>query len=622
MLDAGSKGIYKDALITMGRHNTKTILHTHRILFLSLCLAIFMLTGCQFFSRSDEQSKNSSNNPHQITIRIQLEGLEGDLQRNVRARLSRIQTNEISNDARFRARLTNEIRLGLKALGHYEPIIDFEFEPRTPPSRPVLFVRVNPGPPILLVKTDIKILGDAKNDPAFDELIERLSPEIGKPINHGQFDQFRAAINNLALNRGYFDATFVQAKLGISIERQEGIWLIEFDSGHRYKYGNITYTGSQIDDDFLNNLAPFNIGDPYLADDMVEFNRRLSRTNWFNSVIVTPDLDNLNPTEPINLNGALSARTKNSIDVGMGYSTDVGVRGIFTWRRPWWNSFGHSSETNLNISAKEQIADFNYQIPLKRNALDHYYLIQTGFKRQDFNDTRSDSATINVARFWGRFLGWQLSTNLRWSIDDFTQGAVNNRTMLIMPGVNVNRTRTVGAGMPTWGDTQRYSVDFSNKSIGSDIDFAILQAQYALIRTPFNNHRILSRANIGWIETNSFDAVPPSLRFFAGGDRSIRGYSFRSISPRDELGKLAGASQLATGSLEYQYNFSGSWWSATFIDAGNASNAVFEDNVKTGAGIGVRWASPVGPVRFDIATPINDRDNNSIQFYIGLGPEL
>lgn len=600
-------------------HKLKKCLFSVFFHFLIL-LSISILIGCQFFK--DNESINAPSTPHARTIRIQLEGLEGDLQRNVRARFSRIQTNEISNDNRFRARLTNEIKLGLKALGHYEPEITFEFEDRPAPSRPVLFVKVNPGPPILLTSIDIRLLGDALNDEAFDNMLTRLTPKLGEPINHSQFDSLITAFNNLALNRGYFDATFNQRKLGVSIENRQAVWIIEFDSGHRYKYGNISYTGSQIDHDFLDNLAPFNESDPYLADDIVEFNRRLSRTNWYNSAIVTPNLDNLNKGDSVDLNGAFTARTKNAIDVGMGFSTDVGVRGIFTWRRPWWNNFGHSSETNLNISAKEQIADFNYRIPLRRNPLDHYYLLQTGFKRQDFNDTRSDSATLNVARFWGRIKGWQVSTNLRWSFDDFTQGSVNNRTMLLMPGVNLNRTRTVGAGMPSWGDTQRYSIDVSDKMIGSDINFAIFQAQYAFIRTPFINHRFLGRANLGWVETNAFDAVPPSLRFFAGGDRSIRGYKFRSISPRDSEGKLAGASQLVTGSVEYQYNFTGSWWSAAFVDSGNASDQVFEEDVKTGAGLGVRWASPVGPVRFDIATPINDRDNNSIQFYIGLGPEL
>lgn len=117
--------------------------------------------------------------------------------------------------------------------------------------------------------------------------------------------------------------------------------------------------------------------------------------------------------------------------------------------------------------------------------------------------------------------------------------------------------------------------------------------------------------------------MPPSLRFFAGGDRSIRGYKFRSISPRDDEGKLTGASKLLTGSLEYQYNFTGRWWGAVFVDTGDAVNDLRINDLKTGAGVGIRWASPVGPVKFDFAVPVNDSEKrNDLQFYIGLGPEL
>ncbi|STQ46701.1 Outer membrane protein/protective antigen OMA87 [Ewingella americana] len=116
--------------------------------------------------------------------------------------------------------------------------------------------------------------------------------------------------------------------------------------------------------------------------------------------------------------------------------------------------------------------------------------------------------------------------------------------------------------------------------------------------------------------------MPPSLRFFAGGDRSIRGYKYKSLSPRDSDGKLTGASKLATGSLEYQYNVTGKWWGAVFVDSGEAVNDIAKSNVKTGAGVGVRWASPIGPVKFDIAAPVADKDEHGLQFYIGLGPEL
>lgn len=151
----------------------------------------------------------------------------------------------------------------------------------------------------------------------------------------------------------------------------------------------------------------------------------------------------------------------------------------------------------------------------------------------------------------------------------------------------------------------------------------MIQAQNVWIRTLEDKHRFVARGNVGWIETNSFSRVPPSLRFFAGGDRSIRGYKFRSISPRDDEGKLTGASKLLTGSLEYQYNFTGRWWGAVFVDTGDAVNNLKINDLKTGAGVGIRWASPVGPVKFDFAVPVNDSERrNDLQFYIGLGPEL
>lgn len=142
------------------------------------------------------------------------------------------------------------------------------------------------------------------------------------------------------------------------------------------------------------------------------------------------------------------------------------------------------------------------------------------------------------------------------------------------------------------------------------------------IRTLYDRHRFVVRGNLGWIEADNFDKVPPDLRFFAGGDRSIRGYKYKSISPKDDDGKLIGASKLATGSLEYQYNVSGKWWGAVFVDSGEAVSDIRESDFKTGAGVGVRWQSPVGPIKLDIARPIGDKEEHGLQFYIGLGPEL
>lgn len=176
--------------------------------------------------------------------------------------------------------------------------------------------------------------------------------------------------------------------------------------------------------------------------------------------------------------------------------------------------------------------------------------------------------------------------------------------------------------MPRWGDSQRYTIQWSDSLWGSDADFVALEMQHTLIRTFAERHRFVLRSHAGWIETNDFKNVPPDLRYFAGGDRSLRGYDYESISPRDENGDLTGATKLFTGSVEYQFKVTGKWWAAAFMDFGDAVDRWQDFKVKKGAGLGVRWESPLGPIKLDIARPVGSGAPNNWQFYIGLGPEL
>ena len=554
-------------------------------------------------------------------VRLQVEGLTGALQKNVRAQLSTIESDEVTADQRFRARVDDAIRDGLKALGYYEPTIDFELRPPPAKGRQVLIARVSPGTPVRVGGTDVILRGGARTDSDYLDLL-KTRPAIGTVLNHNDYDSFKKGLTSVALRKGYFDSAFNKSQLGVALDRHQAFWDIDYDSGQRYRFGKVTFEGSQIRDEYLQNLVPFKEGDEYQTKDLAELNRRLSATGWFNSVIVAPEFEKSRKTKVLPLHGVVSPRTQNTIETGVGYSTDVGPRVKATWRKPWINSYGHSFTTTTSISAPEQQLDFSYKVPLLKNPLEQYYLVQGGFKRTDLNDTEADSTTLALSRYWDLSSGWQRAINLRWSLDHFTQGSVTNTTMLLYPGVMISRTRSRGGLMPTWGDSQRYSIDYSNTAWGSDVDFSVLQAQNVWIRTLYDRHRFVVRGNLGWIETGDFDRVPPDLRFFAGGDRSIRGYKYKSISPEDSEGKLKGASKLATGSLEYQYNVTGKWWGAAFVDSGEAVSDIRRSDFKTGAGVGVRWESPVGPVKLDFALPIADDDKHDLQFYIGLGPEL
>ena len=554
-------------------------------------------------------------------VRLQVEGLSGELEKNVRAQLSTIQSDEVTPDRRFRARVDDAIREGLKALGYYEPTIDFDLRPPPAKGRQVLIAKVTPGEPVRIGGTEVILRGGARTDRDYLDLLN-TRPAIGTILNHGDYDSFKSSLTRVALRKGYFDSEFNKSQLGVSLDRHQAFWDIDYNSGERYRFGPVTFEGSQIRDEYLQNLVPFKQGDYYTSQDLAELNRRLAATGWFSSVVVAPQFEKSRQTKVLPLQGVVSPRKENTVETGVGYSTDVGPRVKGTWKKPWMNSYGHSLTSSLSLSAPEQQLDFSYKVPLLKSPLEQYYLMQGGFKRTDLNDTKADSTTLAVSRFWEMSSGWQRALNLRWSLDHFTQANVTNTTMLIYPGVSVNRTRSRGGLMPTWGDSQRYSLDYSNTMWGSDINFIVAQAQDVWIRTLYDRHRFVVRGNLGWIEADDFNKVPPDLRFFAGGDRSIRGYKYKSISPKDDDGKLMGASKLATGSLEYQYNVSGKWWGAVFVDSGEAVSDIRKSDFKTGAGVGVRWQSPVGPIKLDIAAPVGDKDEHGLQFYIGLGPEL
>jgi len=116
--------------------------------------------------------------------------------------------------------------------------------------------------------------------------------------------------------------------------------------------------------------------------------------------------------------------------------------------------------------------------------------------------------------------------------------------------------------------------------------------------------------------------MPPSLRYFAGGDRSIRGYAWREVGPRTPApDKYAlGAKHLVVGSAEYEHYFGGGpWGAAVFVDTGSAFDNTID--LHTGVGLGVRWKSPVGPVRIDIAHGLNQPDSQ-FQLYLNIGADL
>ncbi|MED5510548.1 MAG: BamA/TamA family outer membrane protein, partial [Pseudomonadota bacterium] len=180
-----------------------------------------------------------------------------------------------------------------------------------------------------------------------------------------------------------------------------------------------------------------------------------------------------------------------------------------------------------------------------------------------------------------------------------------------------------------WADNTLYtrhggrlslSLSGASEALLSDVTFGQVVLRGKYIRSIGENSRIITRAAVGATEVNDFEQLPSSLRFFAGGDNSIRGFDYQSLGPEGDDGEVEGGRYLAVGSLEYENMFLGDWGGAVFTDFGNAYNS-FSDPIEYSVGVGVRWRSPVGLIRVDLAKALSDTDE-SIALHIVIGPDL
>ncbi|APX07425.1 outer membrane protein [Vibrio campbellii] len=548
-------------------------------------------------------------------VSLKIKGIDGALEDNVNAYLSSIPEDDYSTSLRFQARLEQSITEALNALGYYHAKISYTITK----DNDELIVNIKPGEPVRIKEMDVVISGEAGEDEEFTNLIKKSRLKEGRILNQGEYDALKSGIRNLALQRGYFNGDFKLSRLEVVPELNEANVRLHYDSGIRYHFGTVEILGSQIWEDRVDSLRPFKTGEPYLVSEVGEYNQNLSNTDWFSSVFVEPDLTKLDDGRDLPIKVSLAPAAKNQIETGIGYSTDTGVRGTLKWKKPWVSARGHSFDTALSLSKPEQTITAGYKIPLD-DVLHEYYQLQFGLKHLDNRDTESLESNLAVERHWITDGGWHKTLYVRHLYENFSQGLQEDGVQFVLPGASFSRTRTRGGNMPMWGDKQSVTVEYGDPALLSETRVLRLLGRTSWIRGIGQNHRGLFRLEGGANITDEFEKLSPSLRFFAGGDNNIRGYGYESISPTDSSGALTGAKYMVTSTLEYQYRVHGNWWGAVFYDIGDAFNKTPE--WKSGAGVGIRWASPVGPVSFDFAWGLDAEPDPEFRIHFSLGPEL
>uniref|UniRef100_UPI004048D05D autotransporter assembly complex protein TamA n=1 Tax=Rheinheimera sp. TaxID=1869214 RepID=UPI004048D05D len=548
------------------------------------------------------------------SYQFNISGVKGALRDNIDIYLQKYSDADNTPGVRFQATLQQEINTALQALGYYHSEISITVDETSPR---LLQIIVQAGEPIRISQSDIQLSGDAATDADFTALLANQAPKPGQVLHHGAYDGFKTALKSLALRKGYFDADFTLARLEVAPELKQAFVRLHFNSGNRYKFGAIKFSGNQITESRLHNLVPFSQGDYYLASQLGEFNQALAATGWFSSILVEGDTSQMQDyVLPVQV--YIEPERRNIIETGIGYSTDVKARLKLNWTKPWLNKAGHSLSSKLALSEIEQSVEAAYKLPLASVSAD-FYQLQLGFRNRDNQDTQSRESNLALERHWLLKSGWYRTASVRWLYEDFVQADQNDRISLIMPGLSYNRSQHSAGAMPASANRLLLGVEVSDEAWGSDASFVRLRSRVGWIGSAGTNHRFVTRLDGGAILMEGLSQLPPSLRFFAGGDNSIRGYGYETVSPRNNKNELTGGRYMATAALEYQYRVKADWWLAAFSDYGSAWDD--KPDWVQGVGFGVRWASPVGPVRLDLAWGLDGPDKG-FQLHFALGPEL
>ncbi|WP_323752064.1 autotransporter assembly complex family protein [Marinobacter sp.] len=554
-------------------------------------------------------------------VEVQVKGDHDALEDNARIFLGEVEGRTAEGLRRYAPTAEGQIKEALRALGYYNPKITWKVsEGESGAGLAELLLTVDPGAPVRVRQRNVDIRGPGSNDSEFvGELPAR--PRVGDVLNHGEYDSLRNSISNRARRLGYFDGKFETRELRVDPPEQIADINLSFESGERYRLGDVTFLeGHGFEQQLLEQYVTFEPGEPFHAGTVANLSRDLSNSGYFSGV----DLD-ASPSEaedrviPIKI--GLTPREPRSISAGVGFSTDVGPRFRGTWREHYINPMGHRRGLDTEVSKLRQSISGWYELPLDPPMTDSIRL-STGYQREEIENVASERLTLGQQ--WRHQLDtdWMQILGLRWEGERYTIGEdTQNTSSLLLPSVGYSKLHSNSPLDPSQGYRLQFDVTGAHRAALSDADILHVNFLARGLYTLADNHRFLARFNFGGVATNNFDDVPPSLRFFAGGDQTVRGYAYESLSPENSDGDVVGGRYLIVGSAEYQYEFTKNWRLAAFIDEGNAVNDVF-DPLATGVGIGIRWVSPVGPLRLDFAEGLNESLGGGWRVHFSMGPEL
>ena len=568
--------------------------------------------------------------------RVDIRGLDEAMTENVRVNLSL----EDSLDKTVTRRRLNylldvakdEAREALEPFGYYSPTINIRSSGNA--DALVVTLDIAQGEPVLVRKEDVRITNEGGDDRYLREELDAFTPKPGNIFSQPQYEASKAQITRRLAERGYFDADFIARRVEVTRADYAADVDLGWDSGLRYDMGKVSFVQDPkeiIDPALLEKLIYWKEGEYYHQGRLDRLRKSLVSLDYFSRIDIDPQPDKaVDYLVPVTVK--LSPAKRNTYNLGVSYGTDSGVGFIAGAERRYVNKRGHKALAQLDYAQKRKTLTLQYRVPAFK-WLDGWYTgsLQFGDEQNDYIDTRRLEFVASRSGEVNRYLTATAAMHIlreRWvyAIDQNVNGAQSLYTYATytFPSLQAEYIDADDRLYPRNALGATVTARGGVEDMGSDASFMQLHLSTRWFKGLGPQSRLMLRGELGHTWTEALVQIPPSLRFYAGGDRSIRGYGWREVGPRIDGATRGeryaiGAKNVATASIEFDHYFTPTWGAAVFVDTGSA----FDDQPdwRTGVGIGARWKSPVGPVRIDIARGLNQPDS-PFQLYIGLGADL
>jgi len=553
-------------------------------------------------------------------LQVKITGVSGDILGNVVALLSieRERSEPLLNDVRMRRlfdRGKQEISQALQPFGYFNPVVRSQL--RQQDHSWIAEYDINPGNPALLDSVDVQLLGPGHDDPELKALPAGSAMQNGAIASQINYESLKKNLLNTALDIGYLDAVYSAHQLRVDPRTNKAQLQLHLETGPRYLFGAVRFNDAGLDPRLLQKYVPFKPGTPYSGRALLELQRVLMDSDYFDSVTVIDDRAAAQHLEvPVNVR--LTPRKRHKYTAGIGYGTDTGLRGKLGWEHRRINRMGHKLAVELSASQIHKGMTARYSLPLGDPRTDRLAFSVTD--SEEFTNTL-DSKIKNIGASYIRVRNkWHETWSVNYQDEDYRVGDQTGRTTLLMPGAVWSRVRADNALLPRNSTHIQVELRGAAQQILSDTSFLQIKTDIKRIIPVMDRDRLLVRAAIGASWVSRFTDLPATVRFFAGGDQSVRGYGYQTLGPTDSSGTVIGGRHLLVGSLEYEHALTETWRVAAFVDSGNAFDNL-NLSMKTGAGIGIRRVLPVGMLRIDLGIAVSE-PGHPLRLHISLGPDL